>query len=241
MVNLKNLALSLVLLSTSAFSSVSLETLSSDRNYLTIAERTVREIKSSSIDPREASLLPQNQTAIPQANPIDQAGSVIKVARDLVALGEDLYRLVVKGRPSNTTNYSPISVIPRINNEPVDLLETENWTMPIKKTYEVSWKNLYGVEVVYFRYSVYFSYNGSYDGKGKYLTSVQVLPEQVKTLWGYDFTATMKLGGIQNNGTRANPVAAATVLIEYTIATVLKAENHVDTFFITGKGGFKKY
>lgn len=244
MTRLKNLALGLLLVSAPTLAVTDLDQLSTaDINYLTIAKRTVREITPPNtqrdfIDPFAQRTDP---SVLQQANPIEQTGNVIKVARELVALGEDLYRLVVKGRPNNTTKYAPISVIPRISNQPVDLLETENWSMPVKRTYDVSWTNVYGVEVVYFRYSVFYSYNGSYDGRGRYLTSVQVLPEQVKTLWGYDFTATMKLGGIQNNGTRLNPIAAATVLIEYTIATVLKAENRVDTFFVTGNGGFRKY
>ncbi|MFA5584319.1 MAG: hypothetical protein WDA09_08900 [Bacteriovoracaceae bacterium] len=242
---LKNFTLSLMLISTSAFATFDPELLSAaEKDYYTIAERTIREVTDDDsikdfVGPyAQANDVP---STIQQGNPIDQVGRVIGVARDLVALGEDLYRLVIKGKPSNTTKYAPISVIPKVGNRPVDLLETENWSMPVKRTYEVAWKNLYGVEVVYFRYSVFFSYNGSYNGKGRYLTSVQVLPEQVKTLFGYDFTATMKLGGIQNNGTRLNPVAAATVLIEYTISTVVKAENNVDTFFVTGNGRLKKY
>lgn len=251
MLSTKKLALSLLLISSSAFAvrnNIDVQNLSeADRNHLTITSRTMREITPVT----NKNWNPYTQTDIPythpsteisqQFNPIDQTGKVIQVARDLVALGEDIYRLVVKGRPSNTTKYAPISVVPKVNNQAVDLLETENWRMPVKKTYAVSWKNAYGVEVVYFRYSLYYSYNGSYGGKGKYLTSVQVIPEQVKTLWGYDFTATMKLGGIQNNGTRSNPVAGATVLIEYTTATVLKAENNVNTFFVSGNGSFKKY
>lgn len=240
----KKLALSLFLVSTASVASI--ETLSDvERKHLTITEMTVREIPSTpyiiNSDYYNELNAPSSTPAIEQANPIDQAGKVIKVARDLVALGEDIYRLVVKGKPSNTTVYAPISVIPKVNNEAVDLLETENWSMPVKRSYAASWKNAYGVEVVYFRYSVLFSYNGSYDGRGKYLTSVQVIPEQVTTLWGYDFTATMKLGGIQNNGTRLNPIAGATVLIEYTVSTILKAENKVDTFFVAGNGSYKKY
>jgi len=246
MINLKNLTLSLLLISTSTFAAVLEEDLLSsvERDYFTITEKTVRELSAEAIERDfldSFTQTAQGPTSIQQPSSLDQAGGVIKVARDLVALGEDIYRLVIKGKPSNTTRYAPISVIPKIGNDPVDILETENWSMPTKRTYEVAWKNAYGAEVVYFRYSVFYSYNGTYDGKGRYLTSVQVLPEQVKTLWGYDFTATMKLGGIQNNGTRLNPIAGATVLIEYTISTVIKAENNVDTFFITGTGGFKKY
>lgn len=245
MTRLKNLALSLMLLTSSTFASTwDLDRLSAaEKDYFTVSEKVVREIRPT----LDADFLDsfsqtnQNPSKLQQPSALDQAGRIIGVARDLVALGEDIYRLVVKGKPTNTTRYAPISVVPKIGNEPVDLLETENWSMPIKRTYEVAWKNTYGVEVVSFRYSVFYSYNGSYDGRGKYLTSVQVIPEQVKTLWGYDFTATMKLGGIQNNGTRQNPIAGATVLIEYTISTIVKAENNVDTFFVTGNGGFKRY
>lgn len=246
--SLAKLALFFVLASSGvakALPDLDINTLSTaQKDYFTIGRVTVQEITSQI--PKNPQLdRPMTGTnlvnPINQVDPIEHAGKVIKVARDLVALGEDIYRLVVKGRPSNTTNYAPISVVPKIGNQPVDLMETENWKMPVKRTYKASWHNLYGVEVVALQYSVFYSYGGSYDGKGRYLTSVQIIPEQVKTLWGYDFTATMKLGGIQNNGTRVNPVAAATILIEYTVSTVVKAENRVDTFHITGTGAFKKY
>ena len=168
-------------------------------------------------------------------------GKIISVGRDLVALGEDTYRLVTKGKPSNTTSYAPISVIPKVNGQPVDILSTESWTIPEKRTYQVSLENLYGVEVVHFRYSIFYSYNGSYDGVGSYLTAVQVVPEHVKTLFGWDFTATMKLGGILNQGTRAAPIAGATLLLEYTINSGLVALNNTATYFVNGKGAFKSY
>lgn len=168
------------------------------------------------------------------------AGNVITTARDLVALGEDIYRLIIKGRPTNTTSYAPISVIPKVNGQPVDLLETENWQAPKKRTFEVVYKNVYAMEVVKFRYSVIYSYRGKYNNRGAYLTAVQVIPESIRTLFGFDFTATMKVGGIQNQGTRQNPIAGVTLLMEYTTSSFLVTQNKVDTFFITGVGDFKK-
>jgi hypothetical protein len=168
------------------------------------------------------------------------AGNVITTARDLVALGEDIYRLIIKGKPTNTTSYAPISVIPKVNGQPVDLLETENWQVPKKRTFEVVYKNVYAMEVVKFRYSVIYSYRGKYNNRGAYLTAVQVIPESIRTLFGFDFTATMKVGGIQNQGTRQNPIAGVTLLMEYTSSSILVTQNKVDTFFITGVGDFKK-
>jgi hypothetical protein len=168
-------------------------------------------------------------------------GKIIGMGKDLVALGESVYSLVQHGKPTNVTKYAPISVIPKIGTEPVDIFETESWSMPVKRTFVVNFINVYRIKVVKFRYSVLFSYGGTYNGKGAYLTAAQIIPESVDTLFGFDFTATMKLGGVQNQGKRTNPIAGATLLMEYSANSVMKAITRVDTFFITGKGGFKRY
>jgi hypothetical protein len=221
------------------------------QNYLTIRKLKVREISRDSLNQEKSAVIYQKDfmpeapvrglpNKIGQVDPIDQAGRVIKVAKDLVALGEDIYRLVQKGKPTNTIKYAPISVIPKLEGEPVDVFATENWRTPRRHTYEAVYENLFGMEVVSFRYSVIYSWGGTFEGTGAYLTAAQIVPERVNTLFGYDFTATMKLGGIQNNGTRTNPVAAATLLMEYTVSTVMKTSHEVDSFHITGRGGFTK-
>jgi hypothetical protein len=217
-----------------------------DPKQYTIGKVKVREISSKVIltdklSPNERQKVAQDLPIGGTVDAVERIAKIISTSRDLVALGEDIYKLVQKGKPSNVTSYTPISVIPRVNGVAVDLLDTESWKEPVKKTYEAVYENLYGADVVSFRYSVVYSYGGSYDGKGAYLTSVQIIPEYVKTLYGFDFTATMKLGGIQNQGTKAYPVAAATIHMEYTISSVLSAEHKVDSFFVTGSGGFKKF
>jgi hypothetical protein len=225
-----------------------------DKDYLTVTNMKVQEISTdilghdlikSSYQREMNQVDPYYQVpGLPNMNgeidPAERAGKIIGVARDLVALGEDVYQLVIKGKPTNKTTYAPISIIPRINGEAVDILATETWRAPVKKTYQVVYENTYGMDVVTFRYSVIYSYGGSYEGKGAYLTAVQVVPETVRTLFGFDFTATMKLGGIQNQGTRDNPIAGATILMEYTVSSLIVANTEVDSFFVTGVGGLKK-
>jgi hypothetical protein len=181
----------------------------------------------------------QNLQVIP-SDGVERVGKVISTGRDLVALGEDIYRLVIKGKPSNMTSYAPLSVVPRINGAPVDILETESWSTPVKKTYQVIYENLYGIAVVTYRYSIFYSYNGSFNGSGKYLTSVQIVPEYVRTLFGFDFSATMKLGGIVNMGSKSHPIAGATIIMEYTVSSILVSQQVSDSFFVNGKGQFKK-
>ena len=216
--------------------------------YLTLKSVEFREISSDILGQNRIetisrkSLLVQGMPNVyGQVDPTERVGKVISVSRDLVALGEDIYKLVIKGKPTNTTSYAPISVIPRVNGAVVDILDTESWRAPVKRTYEAVYENPYGMDVVTLRYSVIYSYGGSYNGKGQYLTAVQIIPESVRTLFGFDVTATMKLGGIQNQGTKAAPVAAATLLMEYTVSSIMVAQNQVDSFFITGRGQFKKF
>lgn len=218
-----------------------------DFSYMTVSKMKISEVSRDVLNQETLDVLYQKNilieglpTEIGNANPIDSAGKIVKIGRDLVALGEDIYKLVIKGKPTVSTKYTPISVIPKVNGEPVDILETELWQVPIKRTYEVSWENIYGMTITTFRYSVIFAYGGTYNGKGAYLTAVQVVPESVAVSFGFDFTANMKLGGIQNQGTRESPIAGATLLIEYTINSVMSANSEVATFFVTGRGEFKK-
>jgi hypothetical protein len=173
-------------------------------------------------------------------DPVQTATQVISIARDLVALGEDVYELVIKGKPTNETKYEPISVLPRINNEPASILDTEFWKAPVKRTFEASYKNYYNAEVVRFRYRVMYSYGGTYNGKGAYLTAVQIVPEFVKILYGFDFKATMKLAGIVNQGSRENPIAGATLLMEYTVVSFLDSRHVTESYFVNGKNQFRK-
>ena len=240
--NIKSIAIAIVICG-AAF-----QVQASDEKYLTLKSVKVIQISKDILGQNiiktisNKNLLVQGMPNVQgQVDPTERVGKVISVARDLVALGEDVYRLVIKGKPSNTTLYAPVSVIPRVNGAPADILDTESWKAPVKRTYEVVYENMYDIDVVTFRYSVIYSYGGTYEGKGHYLTAVQIIPETVRTLFGFDMTATMKLGGIQNQGTKTAPIAAVTLLMEYTVSSLIVAQNQVDSFFVTGRGQFKKF
>jgi hypothetical protein len=205
---------------------------------LKITEIKFEEVKSPDEAEFEIDYDPYFKSALIN-NPIENIGRVIAIGKDLVALGESVYQLVLKGRPVVKTSYAPISVLPKVNGGPADIFETEGWSAPVKRTYQIKYNNLYGATVVHFMFSVIYSYNGSLDGKGAYLTAVQIVPEYVKSLWGWELSATMKLGGLQNMGTKVNPVAGATIMIEYTASSLLETIQRTHSFFLTGKGDLK--
>lgn len=216
-----------------------------DARKYSVARKTITEVTSLETQKNNnrisRNLIPRGLPDGGVLDPVETAGKVIGVARDMVALGESVYQLVIKGKPTTNTTYAPISVVPRMGSEIVDVMDLEGWSVPVTRSYEIKYYNYYNVAVVTFKYSVIYSYRGSYNGSGAYLTAVQVIPDHVRTLFGFDFTATMKLGGVQNQGTSANKVAGVTILMEHTVASVMVQENTTDKFFITGIGQFKKY
>lgn len=225
--------------SASALASLSVE----ERDFFTISKVETKEITVDVFNQEVSKTLSvdnyYNEFNNP-VDPIDRAGKVISVARDLVALGEDIYKLIDKGRPHITTKYDPVSVVPRVDGQPVDPMETENWSRyPRVKGYQITYRNLYNIAVVTFRFKVMWGYGGSYNGKGAYISGAQIVPE-ADVLWGFDFNATMKVGGVQNIGTRANPVASATLLIEHNVSNILRSTTQVSTIVIDGKGKMRK-
>lgn len=179
--------------------------------------------------------MPNKQGMVTLAN----AGQVLAIAQGIVALGEQVYTLVQKGKPSNKTTYVPISVLPKVGNEVIEIFETEDWKAPKKVTYSIVYTNYLGMDVVKFRYSVIYAYGGTWNGKGAYITAAQIVPESIMTSFGFDFSAIMKLGGIQNHAKKDDPMAGAILTLQYTVETVLQANLETESYHIKGNGAFK--
>ncbi len=187
-------------------------------------------------DPTAQAPLPSSQPTV--GDRMDTAGKVISVAKDLVALGQDIYALVQKGKPTNTTDFAPIAIVPRdpISKEAVSPFDMENCSMPATKKYVTTIKNSTGGEGVRFEYMVVFTYGCSYNGNGKFIQSAMVQPVSVKTAYGWDFSASMKLANILNYGSKDQPVAGAMITIKYSMNSWHTAFERNDTIHMTAKG-----
>jgi hypothetical protein len=177
------------------------------------------------------------------ADPIEKIGKVIAIGKDIVALGEAIYELVKKGAPVNQTEYAPVSVVPRdpATREAIDPFELEGFSLPVERVFRANIKDGMGQSIVGFTYKVMYSYGGSYNGTGKYLTAVQIVPSAITTKFGWSFSATMKVSGIMNHGTKADPVAGVLVALKYKLNGWNRAEERNDTIHVSGNGGLKSY
>jgi hypothetical protein len=177
--------------------------------------------------------LPSENGTVDKAN----IGEVIQIANDLIALGERVYEIVKKGKPVLNMDYAPMSILPKDGTgRAVDMFETENWSRPVAAKVRMAFKNGFGSEVVTFNYTIVYSHSGSYEGRGAYLTALQVIPSNVNVSWGFSLNVAMKLVGLQNHGSRANPVAGAVIGVNYRVESVLKTIETTDTYHVTGRG-----
>ncbi len=219
--------------------SADLDSLLWSKDYYTIGEIQVEEIEVSN------SLLEEFKKQTLDAKK-KGLGDVIIISDSLIALGKKIWAIVEAGKPVYTSTYmDAISVLPKFSDSDLasDIVfgQMENWSAPKMKSYKVSYKNLFGMTVVGFDYTVIFQHGGTFEGKGSYLTGVSVRASNVTVSWGYTFDAHTKLVNISNRGSLESPLAGATMQIDYTVSTALRVISASESFHVTGDGEVLKY
>lgn len=171
-------------------------------------------------------------------------GQIIMVVDQLLALGKKIWPIIEAGRPVVNSNFAPaISVLPRVegaSSNEIAFYEMENWSAPRQQSYKVAYKNGWGSEVISFVYTVAFQYNGSYQGKGRYITGLDVRASQISVSWGFEFNADSVLVNIANLGSKDSPVASATVRINYSAKSILRTIQTSESFHVNGNGQSSK-
>src|SRR5690606_17491412 len=94
-------------------------------------------------------------------------------------------------------------------------------------------------EVVKFEYMIVFVHGCSYNGFGKYIQAAYIQPVTIKTGYGWDLTATMKVSGVMNHGSKIDPVVGSMLTVKYTMNSWRTAYERNDTIHITGRGEIK--
>jgi hypothetical protein len=170
-------------------------------------------------------------------------GQYIMVAKEIIAFGKEVYKIIEAGKPVvNVGESVPLSILPKDEKgQMVDAFMLENWKMPKTQKYRVRAKNGFGMTTISFDFMLIYTYGGKYNGKGAYITGAEVAPTQVDVAWGYNLDAQMKVKSIFNQGTSESPVAAAVLEINYTIKTVLKESRSTKKFMVNGLGQSQGY
>lgn len=151
----------------------------------------------------------------------------------IVAIGEKVWQIIEANKPVVNIETPVAHALPRGLECWADL---EHWQAPKTQSYEVVYKNGFGMEVVKFRFRLQFTYGGGKAELGQYLANVTVLPSELNVMWGYTFNARAEVAQAINLGTKANPLAGLEMNIRWNVKTVLKESENSFHFFVQGDG-----
>lgn len=153
--------------------------------------------------------------------------------QQLVTLGKEIWQIVKDGAPVISFASNSASAIPA---GAVCPFKMSGWSIPQSKTFELSYKNKFGTEMIYFTYKLIYSYGGQFNERGAYLTNVAIHPIDIRLKWGQKFDATVTTAKAINIGTEENPIAGLEISIDWDINTPVMATQSNRTYFIDGTG-----
>jgi hypothetical protein len=153
---------------------------------------------------------------------------------DIINIGQKVWAVVEANKPVVTVGKIPVAyALPR------GLMcwnDLDSWQAPKVNSYEVTYKNGFGMEVVKFRFRLQYTYGGGLQGKGKYLANVTVAPAEISVVWGYTFDANVDVAQAVNLGTVDSPLAGLELNLKWKVKTVLKESDNSFNFFVQGDG-----
>jgi hypothetical protein len=155
---------------------------------------------------------------------------------DIINIGKQVWEIIKNNGPVLEARTMNAHALPR-GVECWD--EMAEWQMPRSELYQVTYKNAYNMDVVKFRFRLLYTYGGSYNGVGRYLTNATIQYANVEVLWGFIFNASVEVPQVVNMGPVTAPMAGMQLTLNWSINTrpiTLKRSVNSASFFVTGDG-----
>lgn len=177
---------------------------------------------------------PTSTTSRPSGTSLDTAEIVLD---KVINMGRKVWAIVEANQPVVNVELNSANALP-MGVQSWDSLQ--GWEAPSSRLYTYTYRNGFRMNVVKFSFRVLYTYGGSVNGKGRYLANVTVVPARLNVMWGYKFDAKASVPSVLNASRIAGePIAAAEVLVDWTVKTVLKHSRRSASFYVRGDGGFK--
>jgi hypothetical protein len=205
---------------------------SQDPKYFTINESSIK-IKLKEVKEEESNIVKENNYVSKDVS------SVVDTIDKIVNIASKLWHIVQDNAPVSNVETKYAVALPMGINSAYQL---SNWSKPKTYIYGFYAENVYGIKTIDVEYKVTFVYGGNYNGKGKFLTAVSVIPTRVDVAWGYTFNMHCYVpdSTIVNVGDSKNPVAALQLKLSWEISTFLKSSKGTSIYYVQGDGYFNE-
>jgi len=153
-----------------------------------------------------------------------ETGELNVIFDSIVNLGKKVWAIVESNKPVVNVSYLYANALPKGVRSSEDL---ESFSPLQAKSFRVYGKNLYGITVYDLTYSLIHRYGGNYQGRGRYLENVAVVPTALDVMWGYTVDYKVENVSVLNVGTRENPVGSVLLGTLFKVSTIIKSsESH---------------
>lgn len=167
------------------------------------------------------------------------AGGVLVIIDQIVNIASKIWDIIEQNAPVANIDSRYASAVPQGIASWTQLSE---WKKPVSYVYGFYAENFYGVTVIDVQYKVMFTPGGRYQGKGRYLTGVAVVPTLSNIAWGYRFSMKAEVpdSTIANVGTDKYPLASLQLKAAWKISTAIKESDGTSVYYIQGDGCFEE-
>lgn len=148
------------------------------------------------------------------------AGEEAVIIEQVINLGQKVWKIIEKNKPVVNVKYSYANALPKGVRSAEEL---ESFSPVQFRSYRMHGKNGFGATVYDLTYTLVHRYGGAYQGRGKYLDSVSVVPHKLNVLWGYTVNFGVDNVSTVNAGDRNAPVASALLEMNFKVSTVIKS------------------
>ncbi len=156
----------------------------------------------------------------------------------ILNLAEKLWQIIQDGRPTFTSTSAMANALPEGARSAWDL---QGWVgTPRVAVYKIRFKNAFGAEVGHYSYRLMFTYGGNVHGKGRYLSSVKVVPDSVSVPWGCALDAKVDVVNTIALGDARNPTAQIELLVSHSLSSYFKTLTGSQSFLVKGDGNYQE-
>lgn len=148
----------------------------------------------------------------------------------IVNIGEKVWKVIQDNKAVLNTKTTYANALPKGLNGS----DLENFSSPQFRSFRMYGKNLFGMTVYDVTYTVVHRYGGTFEGKGKYVENVTVLPHQVSALWGYNVNMLVSNVSASNVGSKESPIGSVMMEMYFRVSTVFKVMEYRNVFEFRG-------
>ncbi len=149
----------------------------------------------------------------------------------IVNVAKKAWEMIAANKPVLNQKFDYANALPSLVDNAYEL---QGFSALKNRSYRLYAKNFFGATVYDITYTAVHRFGGSYESKGKFLSTVSVIPSDISVLWGYTVNIDVEQVSLANMGSKSEPVASIGLQVTSHIKTIVKESFHRQVFEFQG-------